>query len=143
MDVRQIVEDLLDESQYDLLLAEGIFYDEKTTEELNKAYSHGDRWRIGFTLRHALNRLMTADPSKHTFENTRAALARTVSGIDDEGEIGYLRRDLSAGKALMKRIIEKHPDAEQRKEAAKHLEWLNSEYSQLLTDRLREIKAKK
>ena len=34
----------------------------------------------GFLLRHIWNRITTADLSKHTFENTRAALARPSPG---------------------------------------------------------------
>lgn len=68
----------------------------------------------GFLLKHIWNRITTADLSKHTFENTRAALAKTVAGISDPEDIEALRRDRQLGRAHMMKIIERHPDASER-----------------------------
>lgn len=94
----------------------------------------------GFLLRHIWNRITTADLSKHTFENTRAALAKTVAGISSPEDIEALRRDRQMGRAHMMKIIERHPDAAERDEAKRHLAWLEDEYVKMLSDRMKEIK---
>ena len=94
----------------------------------------------GFLLAHIFNRITTANLSKHTFENTRAALAKTVAGITDPEDIQELRRDRSIGRAQMIKMIERHPDPEERKEAKRHLAWLEDEYVKMLADRMKELK---
>ena len=94
----------------------------------------------GFLLRHIWNRITTADLSKHTFENTRAALAKTVAGITDPKDIAELRRDRWMGRVHMMKIIERHPDPAERAEAKRHLAWLEGEYGKMLSDRMKEIK---
>ena len=95
-----------------------------------------------FILKHLWNRITTANLSKHTFENTRAALDKTIAGITDPDDIQYLRKDRQLARNQMMRIIEKHPDPEQRREAKKHLAWLESEYVKMLSNRMAELKAK-
>ena len=95
-----------------------------------------------FLLKHIWNRITTADMSKHTFENTRAALDKTIAGITDPDDIQYLRKDRQLARTQMMRFIEKHPDPEQRREAKKHLAWLESEYVKMLSNRMAELKAK-
>ena len=94
----------------------------------------------GFLLKHIWNRITTADLSKHTFENTRAALAKTVAGISDPEDIEALRRDRQLGRAHMMKMIERHPDQSERAEAKRHLKWLEGEYVKMLADRMKEIK---
>lgn len=96
----------------------------------------------GFLLKHIWNRITTANLSKHTFENTRAALAKTVAGITDPEDIQALRRDRSLGRAQMLRVIEKHPNPDERAEAKRHLAWLEGEYVKILSDRMKELKGK-
>jgi 2'-5' RNA ligase len=95
-----------------------------------------------FLLKHIWNRITTADLSKHTFENTRAALAKTVAGITDPEDIQALRKDRQMGRSQMMRMIERHPDPEQRAEAKRHLAWIEGEYVKMLSNRMAEIKAK-
>jgi hypothetical protein len=95
-----------------------------------------------FLLKHIWNRITTADLSKHTFENTRAALAKTVAGITDPEDIQALRKDRQMGRSQMMRMIERHPDPEQRAEAKHHLAWIEGEYVKMLSNRMAEIKAK-
>lgn len=98
---------------------------------------------FGLTFSHVINRITTADMSRHKFENTRYALKKTVAGVKSEEDIAYLRRDMAMDKTTMKKIIEKHPDQEERKQATVHLKWLEDEYSKMLTARLSEIKKDK
>ena len=133
-------EDCAEAVSLDALLCE-VGYDAKTADAVNKAYKRSDRYRFAFTFRHAINRLITASMSEHTFANTRKALAKTVAGTDSADEIAFLRRDMAAGKALMKRIMERHKDPAERAEAKRHLQWLETEYAKMLTERLKEIKA--
>ena len=104
--------------------------------ELMEAVSALDE---GFLLNHIFNRITTANLSKHTFENTRAALAKTVAGITDAEDIRELRRDRQLGRTHMLKVIERHPDVNERAEAKRHLEWLETEYAEMLTKRLKEI----
>lgn len=107
----------------------------KTTED-----GKSDHTRFGLTFRHLANRLMTANLSDHTLENTRKALAKTVAGTDNLGDIGFLRRDLNTGKRMLQIRLEKHPDPKERAEVKKHIAWLTSEYSKMLSDRAKELK---
>ena len=132
---------LAEEIQLDRLLQE-LFYDDKTADKINKSYEHSDRYRFGLTFSHAINRLTTASLSDHTLANTRKALAKTVEDCDTPDEIAFLRRDMSAGKAMMQRITEKHKDPKERAEAKRHLAWLNGAYAKMLADRLKAIKGK-
>ena len=93
-----------------------------------------------FLLKHIWNRITTADLSKHTFENTRAALAKTIAGISDPDDITALRQDRQLARNQMLRMIEKHPDPKERVEAKTHLAWLENEYVKMLSDRMKEIK---
>ena len=93
-----------------------------------------------FLLKHIWNRITTADLSKHTFENTRAALAKTIAGISDPDDITALRQDRQLARNQMMRMIEKHPDPKERAEAKTHLVWLENEYVKMLSDRMKEIK---
>ena len=131
-----LVEHELDEQLNEWLM------DSKTRGQIDKTYEYKDRTKFGLTFSHVINRITTANLSKHTFENTRNALKKTVADCDTPHDISFLRRDMSAGKILMRRIIEKHPDPKERAEAKTHLKWLESEYANMLSARLKEIKAK-
>ena len=99
-----------------------------------------DESAVSLTIRHVFNRLTTADLSAHKLTNTRKALEQTVAGTNSVEDIAYLRKDLQIGIAGLRRVLEKHPDPTERAETAKHLEWLQVEYSRMLRDRLKEIR---
>lgn len=133
-DVGCVEEYILDE-----MLSEWIL-DKETRREVDGAYEHSDRFKFGLTFKHLVNRIATADLSKHTLENTRASLQRTVRDCSSPKDVAFLRRDMQAGKILMRKIIENNPDREERNEAKRHLAWLEKEYAKMLSDRLREMK---
>ena len=114
--------------------------DKETRGKVESSYEKKDRYRFGLTFSHAMNRLTTASLSDHTLSNTRKALAKTVEDASTMDDIAFLRRDMAAGKILMKRRIEKHPEESEKREARKHLAWLEGEYSKMLTTRASEIK---
>ena len=132
-------QDYIEEHELDGLLHEWLL-DKKTRDEVDGAYDRSDRLKFGLTFKHVINRITTASLAKHTFENTRSALQKTVEDCDSPKDIAFLRRDMQAGKVLMRRMIEKHPDPDERKQAKIHLAWLEREYAAMLTARLKKIK---
>jgi hypothetical protein len=109
-----------------LLAEEGCPFSEDAKEdhEVNRSYEYRDRSRVGITLQIMWNRLLTAKFNRSKLENTRAAFERAVPRIDSLGDIAFLRRDLHAGIATMEARVRNVQDAEERKEAKRHLEWL-------------------
>ena len=83
------------------------FYDKDTRSKIDSSYEYNDRFKFGLTFSHAINRITTANLFKHTLENTRTALAKTVADCSSPADIAFLRRDMTAGKLLMRKRIGK------------------------------------
>ena len=94
------------------------------------------------TLRHVFNRLVTGKFSTHTLENTRNTLTRTINGTNNTADIAFLRRDLGIGVMTLTKRLSNTKDPLEKKEIARYIQWLKSDYPKMLTNRAKEIKLK-
>lgn len=115
-----------------------------TRRVINRAYNYSDRFKIGFTVRNfdlIFSNMLKNAQKTGNFAGLRENLIELAGRCADINEVNYLRRDKNAGKAMLKKLAVNKPEL--AKQCHSHIKWLETEYTQVLNDKAKELRGQK
>lgn len=119
------------------------FFFSAESRKVNKAYKYTDRYKFGFLVKNLdlimKNMIVRGGSNLNGLDRIRPNLLKMVDRCKSERDVNYLRRDLSAGKAMLASIAKRNPSA--RKSALKHITWMDTTYREALNNKMKEFRS--
>ena len=112
----------------------------KNLKAARKARKNISKDAYKFSIRNSGNILLNILQRNSNLESCRKRLEKMARKCKTLKEIEYLQKDIPNGKNYIKNKLKSTDDPKKKEEYEKHLKWMSTEYSKIISNRKKELK---
>lgn len=112
----------------------------KNLKAARKARKNISKDAYKFSIRNSGNILLNMLQRNSNLESCRKRLEKMAKKCKTLKEIEYLQKDIPNGKKYIQNKINSTDDPKKKEEYKKHLKWMSSDYSKIISNRKKELK---
>ena len=112
----------------------------KNLKAARKARKNISKDAYKFSIRNSGNILLNILQRNRNLESCRKRLEKMARKCKTLKEIEYLQKDIPNGKKYIQNKMNATDDPKKKEEYKKHLKWMSSDYSKIISDRKKELK---